>query len=674
MKTTKEQIRKLIDEINRHDYQYHSLDKPLISDDEYDGLFNKLLQLEKEYPDEVLPESPTQRVGSEPIGSFNQVEHSKPMLSLENAFIDDELDSFDKRIGDKIGTTDPIVYVSEPKIDGVAINLKYLNGSLDVATTRGDGFFGEDVTHNIKTIKSIPLKLVNTKPPSLIEVRGEVFISKSDFKQMNDDLITQSLKPFANPRNAAAGSIRQLDPKITNKRPLKFIAHGYGLIDLDQPLETYYEVIQFINTLGLPISKELNLCMNINDCKKYYERILNIRETLDYEIDGVVYKVNNINDQDKLGFVSRAPRWAIAHKFSSGQVETTITDIEFQVGRTGALTPVAKLKPVIVSGVTVSNATLHNMDEIKRKDIRIGDSVFIRRAGDVIPEVVKIILKKRPSSSKNIQPPKVCPSCGSPATREDGEAAYKCSGGLKCKAQLREYLKHFVSRKAFDIDGLGEKIIDQLLENQLVNSTSDFFNLNIEDIVNLERMAEKSSINLISSINNAKQIDFNRFIYGLGINDVGETTAKTLANQYKNIDELIQTTTNELETINDIGPIVANNIFDFFKNESNIKNINQLFKLGVIIKYPNHINNNGPLSGQTFVITGKLENQSRESAEKSIEGLGGSVTSSISKNTNNLIVGDKPGSKLKKAQKLNINIINEINFEKIIDDARKRSQ
>ena len=674
MKTTKEQIRKLIDEINRHDYQYHSLDKPLISDDEYDGLFNKLLQLEKEYPDEVLPESPTQRVGSEPIGSFNQVEHSKPMLSLDNAFIDDELDSFDKRIGDKIGTTDPIVYVSEPKIDGVAINLKYLNGSLDVATTRGDGFFGEDVTHNIKTIKSIPLKLVNTKPPSLIEVRGEVFISKSDFKQMNDDLITQSLKPFANPRNAAAGSIRQLDPKITNKRPLKFIAHGYGLIDLDQPLETYYEVIQFINTLGLPISKELNLCMNINDCKKYYERILNIRDTLDYEIDGVVYKVNNINDQDKLGFVSRAPRWAIAHKFSSGQVETTITDIEFQVGRTGALTPVAKLKPVIVSGVTVSNATLHNMDEIKRKDIRIGDSVFIRRAGDVIPEVVKIILKKRPSSSKNIQPPKACPSCGSPATREDGEAAYKCSGGLKCKAQLREYLKHFVSRKAFDIDGLGEKIIDQLLENQLVNSTSDFFNLNIEDIVNLERMAEKSSINLISSINNAKQIDFNRFIYGLGINDVGETTAKTLANQYKNIDELIQTTTNELETINDIGPIVANNIFDFFKNESNIKNINQLFKLGVIIKYPNHINNNGPLSGQTFVITGKLENQSRESAEKSIEGLGGSVTSSISKNTNNLIVGDKPGSKLKKAQKLNINIINEINFEKIIDDARKRSQ
>ena len=674
MKTTKEQIRKLIDEINHHDYQYHSLDKPLISDDEYDGLFNKLLQLEKEYPDEVLPESPTQRVGSEPIGSFNQVEHSKPMLSLENAFIDDELDSFDKRIGDKIGTTDPIVYVSEPKIDGVAINLKYLNGSLDVATTRGDGFFGEDVTHNIKTIKSIPLKLVSTKPPSLIEVRGEVFISKSDFKQMNDDLITQSLKPFANPRNAAAGSIRQHDPKITNKRPLKFIAHGYGLIDLNQPLETYYEVIQFINTLGLPISKELNLCMNINDCKKYYERILNIRETLDYEIDGVVYKVNNINDQDKLGFVSRAPRWAIAHKFSSGQVETTITDIEFQVGRTGALTPVAKLKPVIVSGVTVSNATLHNMDEIKRKDIRIGDSVFIRRAGDVIPEVVKIILKKRPSSSKNIKPPKVCPSCGSPATREDGEAAYKCSGGLKCKAQLREYLKHFVSRKAFDIEGLGEKIIDQLLENQLVNSTSDFFNLNIEDIVNLERMAEKSSINLISSINNAKQIDFNRFIYGLGINDVGETTARTLANQYRNIDELIQTTTNELETINDIGPIVANNIFDFFKNESNIKNINQLFKLGVIIKYPNHINNNGPLSGQTFVITGKLENHSRESAEKSIEGLGGSVTSSISKNTNNLIVGDKPGSKLKKAQKLNINIINEINFEKIIDDARKRSQ
>lgn len=671
MESIKEQIRQLIDEINRHNYQYHSLDQPLISDDEYDGLFNRLLQLEKEYPDELLPESPTQRVGSKPIDGFKQVEHSKPMLSLENAFTHDELNSFEKRISDKIETTDPIVYVSEPKLDGVAINLKYLNGTLEVATTRGDGFFGEDVTHNIRTIKSIPLKLIKAKQPSLIEVRGEVFISKSDFKQMNENLINQSLKPFANPRNAAAGSIRQLDPRITNKRPLKFIAHGYGLMNLDEPLETYYEVIQFIHTLGLPISKELNLCKNINDCKKYYERILNIRDSLDYEIDGVVYKVNNLSDQDKLGFVSRAPKWAIAHKFSSGQVETTIIDIEFQVGRTGALTPVAKLKPVKVSGVIVSNATLHNMDEIKRKDIRIGDSVFIRRAGDVIPEVVKIIIKKRPSSSKNIQPPKVCPSCGSLAIRGKGEAAYKCSGGLKCKAQLREYLKHFVSRKAFDIDGLGEKIIDQLLEKQLVNSSSDFFKLNIEEIVTLERMAEKSSINLMSSINNAKQIDFNRFIYGLGINDVGETTAKTLANQYKNIEELIQATTDELETINDIGPIVANNIFNFFKDSLNIKNINQLFKLGVIIKYPYHTRDNGPLTGQTFVITGTLKNQSRETAEKSIEELGGSVKSSMSKKTNNLIVGHKPGSKLKKAQELNINIINEIKFEKIIDDARK---
>lgn len=671
MASIKKQIRKLIDEINRHNYQYHSLDQPLISDEEYDGLFNELLQLEKKYPNELLPESPTQRVGSEPIVSFKQVEHSKPMLSLENAFIYDELDSFDKKINDKIETIDSISYVCEPKLDGVAINLKYLDGMLDVASTRGDGYFGEDVTHNIRTIKSIPLELINAKPPSLIEVRGEVFIAKSDFKQMNEDLIKQSLKPFANPRNAAAGSIRQLDPKITNKRPLKFIAHGYGLINLNKPLETYYEIIQFISDLGLPISKDLELCMNINDCKKYYERILNKRDSLDYEIDGVVYKVNNLNIQDKLGFVSRAPRWAIAHKFSSGQVETTITDIEFQVGRTGTLTPVAKLKPVSVSGVTVSNATLHNMDEIKRKDIRIGDSVLIRRAGDVIPEVVKIIIKKRATDSKIIQAPKLCPSCGYPVIRADGEAAYKCSGGLECKAQLREHLKHFVSRKAFHIEGLGEKIIDQLLENKLINLTSDFFKLNTKDLVNLERMGEKSSNNLIASINNAKNIDFHRFIYGLGINDVGETTAKTLAKQYSNIKGLFQATIDDLETINDIGPVVAKNIYSYFKNSSNIKNIDSLFKNGVIIRYPNHSKGNDQLAGQTFVITGKLKNQSRENAENLIAGLGGSVTSSISKKTNNLIVGDKPGSKLKKAKELNINIINENQFEEIIDHARK---
>ena len=671
MVSVKKKIRELIDEINRHNYQYHSLDQPLISDEEYDGLFNELLQLEKEYPNELLIESPTQRVGSEPIVSFKQVEHSKPMLSLENAFIYDELDSFDKKINDKIENIDSITYVCEPKLDGVAINLKYLDGKLDVASTRGDGFFGEDVTHNIRTIKSIPLQLINAKPPSLIEIRGEVFISKSDFRQMNEDLIKQSLKPFANPRNAAAGSIRQLDPKMTNKRPLKFIAHGYGLINLNKPLETYYEVIQFIRDLGLPISSDLELSMNIKDCKKYYERILNKRDSLDYEIDGVVYKVNNLSIQDKLGFVSRAPRWAIAHKFSSGQVETTITDIEFQVGRTGALTPVAKLKPVSVSGVTVSNATLHNMDEIKRKDIRIGDSVFIRRAGDVIPEVVKIIIKKRPTDSKSIQAPKLCPSCGYQAIRVDGESAYKCSGGLECKAQLREHLKHFVSRKAFDIEGLGEKIIDQLLENKLINLTSDFFKLNTKDVVNLERMGEKSSNNLIESINNAKKIDFHRFIYGLGINDVGETTAKTIAKRYSNIKYLFQATTDDLETITDIGPVVAKNIYNYFKDSLNIKNIDSLFKNGVIIRYPNHTKGNDPLAGQTFVITGKLKNQSRENAENIIARLGGSVKSSISKKTNNLIVGDKPGSKLKKAKELNINIINENQFEKIIDHARK---
>ena len=658
MKDIELEIRKLIDEINFHNYQYHGMDDPKISDQEFDQMVKALHDLEKKYPQLIQVDSPTQRVGSKPIDRFIQIDHLTPMLSLDNVFSMDELMSFEKRIKDKLSLKEDIEFIAEPKFDGVAVNLLYESGKLSYATTRGDGKTGEDVTHNVLTIKSIPITLNTSSPPEKVEIRGEIIISKNDFEKMNRENEEKNLKVFANPRNAAAGSIRQLDPNIAKGRPLRFYAHGYGLLSNENDFTNHSDVIKYLNDSGIVVSPLSQLLTGAHECDKYYKKIDSARGSLDFEIDGVVYKVNKISYQKELGFVSKAPRWAIAHKFSSVEVESIILDVDFQVGRTGTITPVAKLDPINVGGVVVSNATLHNMDEIRRKDIRNGDHVFVRRAGDVIPEIVSVNKKKRGQQTKKIVFPSHCPSCGSEIIRKEGESAAKCTGGNACPDQIKEGLKHFVSRNAFDIEGLGEKIIDQLLDSKLIKTTSDLFSLNFDELISLERMAEKSSQNLLTSIESSKIISFERFIYAQGINDVGLATSKSLAESFSSLEELINTEIEELLMIRDIGPIVANSILDFFKNIKNIENINRLIDMGVEVIYPSD-NDNQILSDKIFVITGTLKNMTRSEAKNFIENNGGKVTSAVSKNTNYLLAGENPGSKMKKAEDIGVSIINE---------------
>jgi len=658
MKGIELEIRKLIDEINFHNYQYHGMDDPKISDQEFDQMVKALHDLEKKYPQLIQVDSPTQRVGSKPIDRFIQIDHLTPMLSLDNVFSMDELMSFEKRIKDKLSLKEDIEFIAEPKFDGVAVNLLYESGKLSYATTRGDGKTGEDVTHNVLTIKSIPITLNTSSPPEKVEIRGEIIISKNDFEKMNRENEEKNLKVFANPRNAAAGSIRQLDPNVAKGRPLRFYAHGYGLLSNENDFTNHSDVIKYLNDLGIVVSPLSQLLTGAHECDKYYQKIDSTRGSLDFEIDGVVYKVNKISYQKELGFVSKAPRWAIAHKFSSVEVESIILDVDFQVGRTGTITPVAKLDPINVGGVMVSNATLHNMDEIRRKDIRNGDHVFVRRAGDVIPEIVSVNKKKRAQQTKKIVFPSQCPSCGSEIVRKEGESAAKCTGGNACPDQIKEGLKHFVSRNAFDIEGLGEKIIDQLLDSNLIKTTSDLFSLNFDELISLERMAEKSSQNLLTSIESSKIISFERFIYAQGINDVGLATSKSLAESFSSLEELINTEVEELLMIRDIGPIVANSILDFFKNTKNIENINRLIDMGVEVIYPSD-NDSQILSDKTFVITGTLKNMTRSEAKNFIENNGGKVTSAVSRNTNYLLAGDNPGSKIKKAEDIGVSIINE---------------
>lgn len=658
MKDIELEIRKLIDEINFHNYQYHGMDDPKISDQEFDQMVKALHDLEKKYPQLIQVDSPTQRVGSKPIDRFIQIDHLTPMLSLDNVFSMDELMSFEKRIKDKLSLKEDIEFIAEPKFDGVAVNLLYESGKLSYATTRGDGKTGEDVTHNVLTIKSIPITLNTSSPPEKVEIRGEIIISKNDFEKMNRENEEKNLKVFANPRNAAAGSIRQLDPNIAKGRPLRFYAHGYGLLSNENDFTNHSDVIEYLNDSGIVVSPLSQLLTGAHECEKYYKKIDSTRGSLDFEIDGVVYKVNKISYQKELGFVSKAPRWAIAHKFSSVEVQSIILDVDFQVGRTGTITPVAKLDPINVGGVVVSNATLHNMDEIRRKDIRNGDHVFVRRAGDVIPEIVSVNKKKRGQQTKKIVFPSHCPSCGSEIIRKEGESAAKCTGGNACPDQIKEGLKHFVSRNAFDIEGLGEKIIDQLLDSKLIKTTSDLFSLNFDELISLERMAEKSSQNLLTSIESSKIISFERFIYAQGINDVGLATSKSLAESFSSLEELINTEIEELLMIRDIGPIVANSILDFFKNIKNIENINRLIDMGVEVIYPS-VNDNQILSDKIFVITGTLKNMTRSEAKNFIENNGGKVTSAVSKNTNYLLAGENPGSKMKKAEDIGVSIINE---------------
>lgn len=671
MKAEKENIKKkikeLIEKINAFDYQYYVLDNPSISDLEYDKVFRSLVDLENANPDLIQPDSPTQRVGGEALEAFESVIHRQAMLSLNNAFEEDELIAFDKRIKDDIGI-DEVEYAVEPKFDGLAITLTYENGIFVQGATRGDGYTGENVTHNLKTIRSIPTKLNHPNPPKLLEVRGEVLMLKKDFELLNQKQESLGEKKFANPRNAAAGSLRQLDPRITATRPLTFFSYGLGVCEPNLKLKTHTETIQLLKQFNLPISDLSASVKGVNGLQSFYEKVLKLRDSLAYDIDGVVYKVNSFNYQNELGFVSRAPRWAIAHKFPAEEAVTEILDIDVQVGRTGAITPVARLKPVFVGGVTVTNATLHNEDEMIRKDIHIGDIVSVRRAGDVIPEIVRVLIDKRPKTINKFKMPTACPECGSPLVRIDDEAVIRCSGGLICPAQQKQSIIHFASRKAMDIEGLGDKSVEQLVTVGLIHGLPDIYKLQLTELINLDRMAEKSGQNLLDAIEKSKKTTLPRFIYALGIRNVGESTAKDLAGFYGDLNEIMKQTEENLQLVPDIGPTVAKSISDFFKQNKNREVIQSLIKLGV--NWPKHDirkSTSGIFADKTFVLTGTLPSMSREEAKSVIEVNGGKVAGSVSKKTDYVVAGTDAGSKLTIAQELGIKIISQDELLKLIN-------
>ncbi|MBA3660511.1 MAG: NAD-dependent DNA ligase LigA [Gammaproteobacteria bacterium] len=651
--------------INEHNYQYHVLANPLISDAQYDELFEQLKELEAQFPEFVTFDSPTQRVGAAPLKAFKEVQHDVPMLSLDNAFTDQQIEAFDQRIREKLHSEQLIEYICEPKLDGVAISLRYIQGVLSQAATRGDGSRGEDVTENIKTIKMVPLRLRGSNLPDVLDVRGEVYLPLKGFEKFNEAARKQGEKEFANPRNAAAGSLRQLNSKITALRPLEIFFYGTGLVQAGKFPERHSDVLKQLADWGLRINPLIKVVRGFEACLQFYQKILKTRVTLPYEIDGVVYKVNHLALQKKLGFVTRAPRFAIAHKFPAEEAFTTITDVEFQVGRTGALTPVARLTPVHVRGVTVSNATLHNMDEINRKDIHIGDTVIVRRAGDVIPEVFAVIKDKRPPSAKKIIMPHQCPVCGSAIEQIAGEAVARCSGGLFCSAQRKEALRHFASRHAFDIEGLGERLVDQLVEANLAQTIADLYHLKLEDLINLDRMGKKSAENLLKELESSKLTTFPRFLYALGIREVGVATAKQLALHFNTLENLLDASVETLQNVSDVGPIVAAHVAHFFHEPHNRKVIQQLLDVGV--NWPKlEKQTDLPLTSQTFVITGTLISMSRDEATERLESLGAKVANSVSKKTSYVIVGSDAGSKLEKAKTLNIPCLDEESFQDFI--------
>ncbi len=659
----KDRIVKLRDDIHYHNHRYYVLDDPEIPDIEYDRLLRELEALEKKHPELITLDSPTQRVGSEPLSSFSQINHLLPMLSLSNAFEDGEVNDFDRRAREKLGV-DKIIYAVEPKLDGLAISLLYENGVLIRGATRGDGVTGEDVTQNVRTIEAIPLRLQGDDYPLKLEVRGEVVMTKSGFDKLNESQRKKGDKVFANPRNAAAGSLRQLDSKITATRPLMFYSYAVGLVEQGSVAHSQSDILLKLKSWGLPISSEVKQVTGVNGCLEYYESIQKKRDALNYDIDGVVYKVDNIEQQKELGFVSRAPRWAIAHKFAAQEEMTTLLGIDVQVGRTGALTPVARLEPVFVGGVTVTNATLHNQDEIDRKDIRVGDTVIVRRAGDVIPEVVSSIKSKRPARTKKYKLPTSCPVCGSEVIRLDDEAIMRCTGGLFCSAQQKEAIKHFISRKAMDVDGLGDKLVEQLVDTNNVKDVSDLYRLDMQTLAGLERMAEKSAQNVINAIEKSKDTTLARFIFALGIRQVGETTAKTLANSFGNLTDLMAANEEKLTAIPDVGPVVADSIAHFFHETHNRTVIDKLIDYGVHwadIKIDEDIHK--PLENQTFVVTGTLSDMGRDEAKSALEQLGAKVSGSVSKKTNYVVVGEKPGSKAAKAESLGIEMLDEKAFK-----------
>ncbi|MDR3490889.1 MAG: NAD-dependent DNA ligase LigA [Gammaproteobacteria bacterium] len=661
-KSIRERIEQLRKEINEHNYHYYVLSDPVISDAEFDRVFRELQELEKANPQLITLDSPTQRVGAKPLSAFTQVTHQIPMLSLDNAFTDAEVHAFDKRIHDRLHINTELEYVCEPKLDGLAVSLHYEDGIFVQGATRGDGETGEDITENLRTIATVPLKLRGKGYPSTLEVRGEVYMPKAGFLALNKKAEIHGEKLFANPRNAAAGSLRQLDPRITAKRPLALFCYGIGVYKGKDIPSTHNEILKELKEWGFIVNPEIEVVTGIDKCLKFYERIGKIRSELVYEIDGVVYKVNQLKEQERLGFVSRAPRWAVAHKFPAEQATTVLEDVEFQVGRTGALTPVARLKPVFVSGVTVSNATLHNMDEVRRKDIYIGDTVIIQRAGDVIPEVVEVIKKLRPAHAKKINLPKDCPVCHSKIEQIEGEAIARCSGGLYCSAQRKEAIKHFASRRAMDIEGLGDKLVEQLVDADLIKNPADLYTLTLDQLSGLERMAEKSAQNLLDALEKSKKTTFARFLYALGIREVGEATAKSLARHYGDLESLFNATQEDLQTIRDVGPVVAKHAAMFFSENHNKKVIEKLLTVG--IHWPKTIKSdaNLPLKDKTFVLTGTLQDFSREEAKEKLENLGAKVAGSVSAKTSYVVVGADAGSKLKKAQELGVSIMDEKAF------------
>ena len=659
-----QQIDTLRQDLRRYEYEYHVLDNPTIPDAEYDRLFHQLKALEAEHPELITADSPTQRVGAKPLSGFAQIRHEIPMLSLDNAFSDEEFYAFVKRIEDRlIRLPEPLTFCCEPKLDGLAVSILYVNGVLTQAATRGDGTTGEDITANIRTIRNIPLQLLMDNPPARLEVRGEVFMPHEGFERLNQQALEKGEKTFANPRNAAAGSLRQLDPKITSKRPLVLNAYGIGIAEgVDLP-NTHYDRLQWLKSIGIPVNPEIRLCNGTDEVLDFYRDIQNKRSSLGYDIDGTVLKINDIALQEKLGFISKAPRWAIAYKFPAQEELTRLNDVEFQVGRTGAITPVAKLEPVFVAGVTVSNATLHNGDEIERLDIAIGDTVVIRRAGDVIPQIIGVLHDRRPADARPIIFPKTCPVCDSAIVRIEGEAVARCTGGLFCAAQRKEALKHFVSRKAMDIDGVGGKLIEQLVDRELIHTPADLFKLDLTTLTRLERMGTKSAENALASLEKAKNTTLARFIFALGIREVGEATALNLANHFKTLEALQNADLEALQQVPDVGEVVANRILAFWHEPHNVAVVNDLIAQGVhweTVETKEVTENR--FKGKTVVLTGTLTQMGRNEAKALLQDMGAKVSGSVSAKTDFVIAGDAAGSKLTKARELGVTVLTEEEF------------
>ncbi|MFN5100069.1 MAG: NAD-dependent DNA ligase LigA [Burkholderiaceae bacterium] len=653
-------IQWLREELNRHGHAYYVLDQPTIPDAEYDTLFIELQQLETKHPDLITADSPTQRVGGAPLPEFAQVQHDVPMLSINNGFSEEDIRAFDRRVSEGLGQSSDVEYACELKFDGLAINLRYVDGVLVQAATRGDGSAGEDVTANIRTIHSIPLRLRTEHPPKILDVRGEVLMFKADFARLNQRQRDAGLKEFANPRNAAAGSLRQLDSRITAQRSLRFFAYGIGHLDGAALPDTHSALLDWYSELGIAVCDQRAVVRGADGLLKFFTDIGTRRASLAYDIDGLVYKVNRVQQQQALGFVSRAPRFAVAHKFPAEEATTTVLDINVQVGRTGAITPVARLAPISVGGVTVTNATLHNEDEVRRKDIRIGDSVVVRRAGDVIPEVVAFVPERRPPDAREFLMPTACPVCGSVIIRPEDEAVARCSGGwLKCAAQRKGGLLHFVSRRAMDIEGLGEQLVEQLVDRGLVTTPADFYKLGLITLSELERMAEKSAQNVLDALTVSKSTTLPRFIYALGIRHVGESTAKTLARHFGTLDALMAANEEEILAVEDVGPVVAQSILGFLHDPLNRELIEQLRAAGVhwdesaVERQSQHLN------GKTFVLTGTLPNLKRDEAQALIEAAGGKVSGSVSKKTSYVVAGEEAGSKLAKAEELGVPVLDE---------------